>query len=295
MKLEKIITLASTPVRLRLLAMVRSLRAVGCDLPVWVVPFGDAAKDRFTLPEGCEWWRVSEVCDWLDSTTASPLMRRYQCFLEGNYQFVDTDVVFLRDPRETLADQTGFITSCGHWHNPNHTLTTQSEAMFRRASTTWQRLVFNSGQFACDRPLFADLPALRRAAEDTANASTCFYPLADQSGVNLLRFVSGVPLSNLTMPPVAMESTWAGDYHDEDYARYWRDEARRPYLIHWAGTPMQEARPIHQLFYQYLTPGEMEEWHEQVRLKSRPGVGIKPRLGRYKRHAQRVWDALVDG
>ena len=39
MKLEKIITLASAPVRLRLLAMVRSLRAVGCQLPVWVIPY----------------------------------------------------------------------------------------------------------------------------------------------------------------------------------------------------------------------------------------------------------------
>ncbi len=295
MKLGKIITLASTPVRLRLLAMVRSLRAVGCELPVWVVPFGDAPADRFALPEGCEWWRVPEVCDWLDGTTASPLMRRYQCFLEGNYQFVDTDVVFLRDPRAVLADQGGFVTSCGHWHNPGHTLTTQSEAMFRQASTTWQRLVFNSGQFACDRPLFGGLAALRAAAEDPAHAPRCFYPLADQSGVNLLRLVSGVPLSNLTMPPVAMESTWAGDYADADYARYWDDDARRPYLIHWAGTPMHEARPIHELFYQYLTPGEREEWDGQVRQRSRPPTGLRPRLHRYKRHAQRVWDALADG
>ena len=295
MKLEKIITLASTPVRLRLLAMVRSLRAVGCDLPVWVVPFGDAPADRFTLPEGCAWWQVPDVCAWLGGTAASPLMRRYQCFLEGNYQFVDTDVVFLRDPREVLADQSGFVTSCGHWHNPNHTLTTSAEAIFRRASTTWQRQVFNSGQFACDRPLFDDLAALRHAAEDPAHAPTCFYPLADQPGVNLLRLVSGVPLTNLTMPPVAMESTWAGDYADAEYGRYWLAEARRPYLIHWAGTPMHDERPIHELFYRHLTPGELEEWHAQVRAKSRPGRGMKPRLHRYKRQAQRMWDALVDG
>jgi hypothetical protein len=293
-KLEKIITLASTPVRLRLLAMVRSLRAVGCDLPVWVIPFSDAPEQRFPLPDGCVWWQVPEVCAWLDQTPASPLMRRYQCFLESNYHFVDTDVIFLRDPCVALAELSGFITSCGHWHNPDHTQTTQSEALFRRVSTTWQRLVFNSGQFACDRPLFLDVDTLRRAAEDPAHISTCFYALADQAGVNLLRLVSGVPLTNVTMPPMAMESTWAGDYADAEYGRYWLDEARRPYLIHWAGTPMHEARPIHELFYRHLTATELEEWHAQVRVKSKPEGGLKPRLHRYKRQAQRVWDALVD-
>ena len=143
--------------------------------------------------------------------------------------------------------------------------------------------------------MFPDLSALRRAAEDPAHASTCFYPLADQSGVNLLRLVSGVPLTNLTMLPVGMESTWAGDYADADYDRYWPDDLRRPYLIHWAGTPMHEERPIHELFYRYLSAGELEQWHAQVRAKGQPDGGLKPRLHRYKRQAQRVWDALVDG
>ncbi len=279
MKLEKIITLASAPVRLRLLAMVRSLRAVGCDLPVWVIPYSDGSPGRFELPEGCAWWTVPAVRAWLDGTPASPLMRRYQCFLESNYHFVDTDVVFLRDPRIVLAGQSGFITSCGHWHNPDHTMTPQSEPLFRRASTTWQRQVFNSGQFACDRPLFTDVAALRRAAENPAHAETCFYPLADQPGVNLLRLLSGVPLSNLTMPPVAMESTWAGDYDDADFeGTFWRDEARKPYLIHWAGTPMDVARPIHRLFYQHLTLEELAEWHAQVRAKTDASTTWQNRL-----------------
>ena len=54
------------------------------------------------------------------------------------------------------------------------------------------------------------------------------------------------------MPPVALESTWAGDYHEPGFeTRFWHDEARKPYLIHWAGMPMDVERPIHQLFYQY--------------------------------------------
>ena len=64
MKLEKIITMASAPVRLRLLAMVRSLRATGCQLPVWVIPYSDDAESEFQLPEGCEWRHVPEVSEW---------------------------------------------------------------------------------------------------------------------------------------------------------------------------------------------------------------------------------------
>ena len=296
MRLDKIITLASESVRLRLLAMVRSLRAVGCDLPVWVIPYADGPGERFALPEGCDWWEMPDVLGWLKDAGGPRLMRRCQCLLEGNYHFVDTDVIFLRDPRAALADQTGFITSCGHWHNPGHTMTPQARPIFRRASTTWQRLLFNSGQFACDRPMFDDLPALRRAAEDPAHAATCFYPLTDQPGVNLLRLVSGVPLSNMTLPPVSMESTWAGDYDDADYAEtFWRDETRKPYLIHWAGVPMHVERPIHELFYQRLTPDELAQWHAQVRAKASADGGWKNRLRRYRGRARNVWRALGQG
>ncbi len=296
MQLEKIITLASAPVRLRLLAMVRSLRAVGCDLPVWVIPYADEPADQFELPEGCRWWVRPEINDWLHAGGATPLMRRCPCLLEGNYQFADTDIIFLRDPAKFLADQEGFITSCGHWHNPGHTMTAESEALFRRASTTWQRNVFNSGQFACDRPLFPDFETLRRVAEAPANAGTFFGWQTDQPGVNLMRLVSGVPLRNVTLPPVALESTWAGDYADADYESYWQDESRRPYLIHWAGVQMHVERPIHALFYNYLTASERDEWHAQVRGKeSASGKGMRPRLHRAKRRALRVWDALVDG
>lgn len=44
MKLESIITLASTEVRLRFIAMERSLRATGCDLPLRVIPYNANAS-----------------------------------------------------------------------------------------------------------------------------------------------------------------------------------------------------------------------------------------------------------
>lgn len=81
-------------------------------------------------------------------------MRKYQCLTTSNYQFVDTDICFLRSPEEVLHPLTGFITSCGHWHNTEHTCTSESQRWVANRSTVWQRDVFNSGQFACDRSLY---------------------------------------------------------------------------------------------------------------------------------------------
>ena len=62
LKLEKIITLASYEVRIRFLAMVRSLRYVGSELPVWVIPYNN---NLFDLPDGCEWWEQPEISSWV--------------------------------------------------------------------------------------------------------------------------------------------------------------------------------------------------------------------------------------
>ena len=295
MKLEKIITLASAPVRLRLLAMVRSLRAVGCELPVWVIPFADDEADRFGLPEGCEWWPVPEVSGWVDRIGAHPLACRLACFLTGNYQFADTDVIFLRNPEDVLRPLDGFVSSCGLWREPGPAVTAQSRALFRRRSTNWQREVFNAGQFACDRALFADFDELHRVAHAPEHKDTCLSPLGDQPALNLLRLASGVPVRNVTLPPGRMESTWAGDYPDEGYERLWTDAERRPYLIHWAGVPMSSRRPIHALFYNHLTPAELDEWHAQVRVHAANPHGLRPRLQRSERRTLRAWDENVDG
>ncbi len=295
MKLEKIITVASAPVRLRLLAMVRSLRAVGCELPVWVIPFTDDEADSFVLPEGCEWWPTPEVNDWVTRFGAHPLARRLACFLTENYQFADTDVIFLRNPEEVLRRLDGFVSSCGLWREPGPTVTKQSRALFRRRSTNWQRDVFNAGQFACDRALFADFDELHRVAHAPEHKETCLSPLGDQPALNLLRLASGVPVRNVTLPPGRMESTSAGDYPDASYERLWTDEESRPYLIHWAGVPMSSRRPIHELFYRYLTPAELDEWHAQTRVRAAMAPGMRPRLQRAARRTLRAWDENVDG
>lgn len=290
MTLDKIITLANAPVRLRFLAMERSLRAVGCELPVWVIPYDE--DDLFELPPNCHWWRQPQTLSWLTAEKAHPTARKYQCFLESNYQFVDADVIFLRDPVAALASRAGFVMSCGHWRDSDHTITAQSHEIFRRRSTIWQRWVFNSGQFACDRPLFSDLATLRRVASAPEHAHTCLRLPYEQPGVNLLAVLSDVPMTHLTLPPTCMESTWAGDYDDADFRRYWQNEATAPYLLHWAGVAMHDARPIHELFYDFLTCDELQEWHAQTAARAAREHSLAGRARAWKQRGKSALRAL---
>ena len=207
MQLEKIITLANKKVLLRFLAMERSLRATGCKLPLWVIPYDD---DRFELPENAMWWPIPEISDWLKKEQAHPTCIKYQCLTTSNYQYVDSDVIFLQNPEQVLTEKKGFITSCGHWRHPALTVTAQSTAILRERSTHWMQQVFNAGQYACDRALYTT-PELQKRCLDPRYAETCLQSkYLDQPGLNLLVHLAQVPIHNLTLPPYGMESTWAG-------------------------------------------------------------------------------------
>lgn len=266
MKLEKIITLANEPVRLRFLAMERSLRATGCDLPLWVIPYDER---RFELPPNAVWWET-DVRGWLHQERAHPMMYKYQCLTTANYQYVDTDVVFLKDPAKVLAGEDGFITSCTHWHNTEETIHPESLSILKARSTCWQRNAFNAGQFACDRALYTE-EELKRTCHDPRYVGTCLrFPFNDQPGLVLLVNLSEVTIRNLTLPPTFMESTWAEDYDEvANYEDYWRDETRKPYLIHWAGCDMWLPRTMDRLFTQYFSASELEEWKKEVATKAR--------------------------
>ena len=260
MKLEKIISMANQQVKLRFLAMERSLRATGCQLPLWVIPYDD---NLFELPENSHWWKVTEIQEWLQQEKAHPVMGKYQCLTTANYQFVDADVCFLRNPEQVLAPYSGFITSCGHWRNPAGTFTPASQRWLASRSTLWQRDVFNTGQFACDRTLYT-IESLKATAMEPEFVETCLHWIHnEQPGLDLLVFASEVEITNLTLPPERMESTWAGDYPDE-YLHFWHNEQRKPYLIHWAGTKMDRTRPINNIFYSFLDTTEKLEWDKQV-------------------------------
>lgn len=198
------------------------------------------------------------------------MMRKYQCLTEKNYQFVDSDVVFLSDPSKVLFQTQGFVASCGHWNNPGHTYTGESLTVLKKKSNLWQRSVFNAGQFACDRVLYS-VAELKRQAEKYKD--TCLlFPYNDQPGMNLLVNLTDVPVNNLTLPPFNMESTWAGDYTESDIIPDWASQAK-PYLIHWAGCDITSDRGINKLFYQNLNPEEkvqfdLEEQRNEIRRKA---------------------------
>ena len=71
--------------------MVRSLRYVGCEIPVWVIPYNN---NLFDLPDGCEWWEQSEISSWIRENNLPNLLKKYQVLTTENFQFVDTDVIF---------------------------------------------------------------------------------------------------------------------------------------------------------------------------------------------------------
>ncbi len=282
MELRFIATLASSEVRLHFTALERSLRATGCKLPLRVIPYNE---NKFELPANAEWWANAQIFDWLTSWGAHPMMRKYQCLLEDRFQFVDTDIVFLRNPEEVLRPHQGFISSCGHWRDPGETLTAQSAEVLCANTTNWRLNVFNAGQWACDRSLF-EFNALKRQAEAPAFVSTCLkFPYHDQPGLNLLVHASGVHITNLMLPPTRMESTWAGDYEAE-FESFWIDAQRKPYLIHWAGCRITGTRSIDKLVEQFLTQSEKQEWREYLRLSEarvmRSQRSLRYRLGKVK-------------
>jgi hypothetical protein len=263
MKLEKIITLANEPVRLRFLAMERSLRATGCDLPLWVIPYDDR---KFDLPPNAQWWSTP-LQGWLEKEKAHRMMFKYQCLTQANYQYVDTDIVFLKNPAKALENEEGFIANCAHWRKAGETVVHESFLILREKSTCWNKWVFNCGQFACDRVLYTD-EELKRTCLDPRYSEICLrFPFHDQPGIVLLVNLTDVPIHNLTLPPRDVESSWAGDYEDDNYERYWKDDARKPYLLHWAGCFLSNPLPIDELFKKHLTPAELEEWNKEVARK----------------------------
>ena len=289
MKINKIITLANSRVRIPFLAMERSLRATGCQLPLLVIPYDD---NLFDLPEGATWWEIPEISEWLLAQKAHPTMRKYQCLTAENYQFFDSDVCFIQNPQQTLEPHSGFVTSCGHWRSVNDTITAISESLMQNKSTLWQQKVFNAGQFACNRTLFS-VDNLKATAMKPNFIDTCIrLPHHEQPGINLLVFSSQVKITNLTLPPVCMESTWAGDYHAE-YEQYWQSTEQKPYLIHWAGQkPADENKPIDRIFYSHLSKQEIAEWQQTVRQQKSKEIASSPR--KIARKLKRAFTILAE-
>ena len=266
MQLDKIITLTNRATRLQFLAMERSLRKTGCTLPIMAIPYD---SELFELPSGSTWWIDEEFRDWHQETCAHLMMRKYQCLLTSNYHFVDTDVVFTKNPQEALSKLSGFITCCGHWRDPSHTVTDQSLPILSSLSANWKEKVFNAGQFACDTALY-DLNSLAQIAADQEFRETILdFKFHDQPGMNLLVALSKIQVTNLTLPPYNLNSSWAGDYPAE-FSASWEKSGSSPYLIHWAGVSISGERSIDQLFLRNLSADERLEFLKTPKGSSNP-------------------------
>ncbi len=256
MRIECAYTLANKKVRLQFLAMERSLRATGFDLPLIVFPYD---QNAFDLPKGSE-WLLTPLHQWLTEKKAHPMCCKYYCLMQRSYFFTDTDIVYLRDPRETLGDLEGFVVADTEWNKPRYTFTGDSSKFLAKQTSLWLQNVVNAGWFACDRKIYTE-EKLREALGDPAVAKTGLYD-TDQTGLNLLLAIARVKPRNLNLPPYPMESTWAGDY-PEEYKSFWQEPQRKPFFIHWAGPVLDEDRPINEVFYQFLTKEEKDEWHAE--------------------------------
>lgn len=266
MQLEKIITFTHAKHRLRFLLMERSLRAVGCNLPIWAIPFDE---DLFDLPKNSVWWEEAEIINWTKKDNLNNRKRKYQCLTTNNFQYVDTDVVFIQNPEPILQSHHGLVACCNEWTSALHgrIVSPESLKLLKKQSTLWQRNVFCSGQFACDDRLFTPAELITTASHEDY-ATTCIYPpYGDQEGLNLLVSLAGVNVTNLTLPPFYMESSWAGDY-PLDTESYWVNPSRKPYLMHFYGhmDRMHEPRPINRWFHELLTLQEQHQWIEESKV-----------------------------
>lgn len=254
MDIERIITMASRGVRIQFLAFERSLRAVGCDLPLLVIPYSD---DLFDLPPNAEWWHKEEFTSWLKQSHTHPAMAKYVCLTEANYAYFDTDICLIDDCRTTLAQQTEFVVADTELVKYGEASTPEVVEVLARKTSLWQLRLFNTGHFASDRPLYslADLKSTCEKYRETCLLS----PHHEQPGLNLLALVSGVPITNLCLPPHNMESTMAIDYlFRDDWEETWR-QGRRPYFIHYAGGRADSQFPISRIFFDYLKEPERAE------------------------------------
>lgn len=257
--------MASEEVRLDFLAMERSLRATGCDVPVYVIPFSD---HRFELPENSTWWE--EPIAWTRRVAGDrirhPLQYRFYLLGIGGYQVADTDLIFLRNPSDVLRDHEGLIVACHQWHLADKAAPPDTLDLLRQQSSTWQSRLFNAGQFACGDPLY-DLDELSELLIAPPFVDHAFIGESpwDQAGFNVLVAHRKPPMVNLCLPPHRMESTWAADYPG-DYEKFWSEEHCKPYVIHWAGACLDQQFPINELFFQFLSESELREW------KARQGV-----------------------
>jgi hypothetical protein len=268
MTIGKILVLANKDAELQLRVFLRSLRSVGCDLPVWIIPCGAA---DFELPTGCRWIKDSKLFSFLKKEGAHPLYCKYEALLQSECAYFDTDIVVLRDPREWLqaAPAESFTVADTEWARNRWTFSAESRRFLTALSSRWPLLTFNSGFFAFETPLYEEeeLIALIQSPEMRATCLDRKSSPIDQPAFNWLVLLKRRNIFNFNLPPQTMESTMVEDYDDGSNAAAFLSAPSAPAFLHYAGPAFEKGHFLAQLFTSYLTAAEKRQWDAKIARK----------------------------
>jgi hypothetical protein len=258
MKLEQIISLANVKVRLQFLAMERSLRSTGCDLPLLVIPFDET---RFPLPGNAQWIEDEALFEIIRNTGAVSVSRKYLALTLPNCAYFDADIIHLRDPRAWLAPlpEDVFVVADTEWNKARWTFTPETRELYGSKTTLWLLDNFNSGFFAHGTPA-AKIEQIKSLLTEPQywNLTQGKGPTkGEQEGANLLIHQNGREVHNLCLPPYRMESTMACDYPEDVELILRRPNA--PAFIHYAGHGRNIDAPIARLIFDHLSSAEAAE------------------------------------
>ena len=268
MTIAKILVLANKNVELQLRVFLRSLRNVGCDLPVWIIPCGAADLEP---PAGCSWIEDNKLFSFLKEEGAHPLYCKYEALLQSECAYFDTDIVVLRDPREWLpaAPPCSFAVADTEWARNRWTFSVESRRFLRTLSSRWPLLTFNSGFFAFETPLYEEeeLIALVQSPEMRATCLDRKSSPIDQPSFNWLVLLKRRDIFNFNLPPQTMESTMVEDYEDRSDAAPILSAPSAPAFLHFAGPAFEKGHFLTELFTSYLTVAEKREWDARIQRK----------------------------
>ncbi len=269
MNIYRIFTLANRQVALQFLAMERSLRQSGCDLPIQVIPFDD---DLFALPKGSEWVVESAFFAKLDKLGAVSHCRKLLALTQPNAAFFDADIIHLENPENALAlceSREEIIVADTEWMKARWTFTPETKALYQAQCSTWILRNFNTGFFCQQEPVIA-LDSWTDLLDDTLIELLRGHgpTPGEQSAINYLVFKSARVIRNLCLPPCEMESTMAVDYPEEYESLLYRSE-RRPFFIHFAGPILYSDHPIQAEFTKWLTKSELQRWNSEREARRR--------------------------
>jgi len=254
---QRILSLANRKVQLEFLAMERSLRATGCNLPLSVIPYDD---DLFELPANAEWMDLQSFAKMLQPwSSAGGAFRKLAALCELNVAFFDADMIHLKNPEEWLAsfDSDCFLVADTEFSKATWTYTTRTKSIYRQNSSNWLTRNFNTGFFA-----FTDLElsparitqAFLGAEHDLLDN---LHIAMEQPSLNYLAHALNLRVVNACLPPCAFESTMAVDY-PSDYEPLLKKANGAPF-IHFAGGGRSLDLPVTELFLTHLTKDEVAQ------------------------------------